>query len=88
MELKQKHIPMRMCAGCRNMSDKSQLLRIVKHDDKLVIDIDKKIQSRGTYLCKNKDCLLKAQKRKTFSNILKNKVPDEFYEELAKHIEQ
>ncbi len=88
MELKQKHIPMRMCAGCRNMFDKSQLLRIVKLDDKLVIDFDKKFQSRGTYLCKSNDCLLKAQKRKTFSNILKNKVPDEFYEELAKHIER
>ena len=88
MELKSKHIPMRMCAGCRNMSDKSQLLRVVKLDDRLVIDMDKKILSRGTYLCKNNDCLLKAQKRKIFSNILKNKVPDEFYEELTKYIEQ
>lgn len=88
MELEQKHIPMRMCAGCRNMLDKSKLIRIVKLDDKLIIDCDKKIQSRGTYLCKSNECLLKAQKRKTFSNILKNKVPDEFYEELAKYIEQ
>lgn len=88
MELKKKHIPMRMCAGCREMFDKSLLFRIVKSNDKLIIDFNKTIQSRGTYLCKNKDCLLKAQKRKTFSNILKNKVPDEFYEELTKHIEQ
>ncbi len=88
MELKTKHIPMRMCAGCRNMYDKSELIRIVKLDDKLIVDSDKKIQSRGTYLCKCNECLLRAQKRKTFSSILKNKVPDEFYEELAKYIEQ
>ncbi len=82
-----KHVPLRMCVGCRNMFKKSELIRVVKKDDKLLIDIEKKILSRGIYLCKSSECILKGQKRKTFSNLLKNKVPDEFLEELNKQVE-
>ena len=86
MSLGQKHIPLRMCAGCRKMSEKSELIRIVLKDLELLIDDEKKILSRGIYLCKNIECVEKAKKRKVFSNLLKNKVPDEFYEELEKRV--
>ena len=86
MSLCKKHIPLRMCAGCRQMSAKSELIRIVLKDGKLFIDDEKKILSRGIYLCKNDECIGKTKKRKVFSNLLKNKVPDEFYEELEKRV--
>ena len=86
MSLEKKHIPLRMCAGCRQMSQKPELIRIVLKDGKLLIDDEKKILSRGIYLCKNNECIEKTKKRKVFSNLLKNKVPDEFYEELETYV--
>ena len=86
MELKEKHIPFRMCVGCRSMVEKTKLIRIIVKDDNILIDDGKKEQCRGMYLCKNKECVTKAQKRKAFSNILKRKVPDEFFEELDDRI--
>ena len=68
------------------MSEKPELIRIVLKDGKLLIDDEKKILSRGIYLCKNNECIEKTKKRKAFSNLLKNKVPDEFYEELEKYV--
>ncbi len=78
-----KHIPERMCSGCRQMFDKSTLIRVVLENDKLVIDKHQKKMSRGVYVCKNAECIIKAQKRKAFNVILKQRVPDEFYEELT-----
>ncbi len=86
MESKTKHIPFRMCAGCRNMMEKSELIRVVLKDDNLFIDDKQKEQCRGIYLCKSSECVMLSQKRKVFSNILKKKVPDEFFEELEKRI--
>ena len=86
MSLNEKHIPLRMCAGCRQMSGKSELIRIVLKDGNLFIDDEKKILSRGIYLCKNNECIQMSKKRKVFSNLLKNKVPDEFYEELENRV--
>lgn len=86
MEAKTKHIPFRMCAGCRNMREKPELIRVIMKDNNLLIDDKQKEQCRGIYLCKSEDCVLLAQKRKVFSNILKKKVPDEFFKELEKRI--
>ena len=82
MSFNKKHIPLRMCAGCRKMSEKFGLIRVVLNDNMLIIDDEQKILSRGIYLCKNEECIKNAKKRKVFSNLLKNKIPDEFYEEL------
>ena len=86
MSSKSQHIPFRMCTGCRQMIEKPELIRIVLKDGKLLIDDEKKILSRGIYLCKNIECFEKAKKRKVFSGLLKNKVPDEFYEELEERV--
>ena len=79
---KTAHIPKRMCAGCRSMIDKPDLIRIVIRDNALVIDKEHKILSRGIYLCKNEKCILTAQKRIALSRVFKNQVSDDFYKEL------
>ncbi len=83
---KNKHIPFRMCCGCRNMFEKSRLIRVILKDNELLVDDERKELCRGIYLCKDKECILLAQKRKVFSNMLKAKVPDEFFEELETRI--
>lgn len=86
MKSKSKHIPFRMCSGCRQMFPKKELIRIVQCDGNLLIDEEKKFLSRGIYLCKNDECIQKSKKRKALSGFLKNKVPDELYEELEKRV--
>ncbi len=62
-----KKIPVRMCVMCRQMKPKNQLLRIVNTDNGVVVDASGKLNGRGVYLCKNKECISKALKGKGFA---------------------
>ena len=76
--------PQRMCAVCRSMKEKSELLRIVKNKDgDIFIDNTFKQNGRGLYLCKNKDCLAKAIKTKVINKAFKMQVPDAVYASLS-----
>ena len=83
---KAKHIPKRMCAGCREMKDKKELVRIVIAEGNVVIDESGKKNGRGAYLCKNIDCVITAQKRKALSRALNGPFNNEFYEELINYV--
>lgn len=87
--MQSKHIPMRRCIGCNQSKPKSDLLRIVKissqSGSEIIID-DKKTQGRGTYICKNLDCLKSARKYHRIDKKLSQKIPDEFYKILESKI--
>lgn len=80
-----KHIPLRMCAGCRNMHEKPKLIRIILDGDKPCIDFRQNKCTRGMYLCKDEKCVRIAQKKKIISKLVKNQVSDDFYEELIEY---
>ena len=61
-----KRIPERMCVACRQMKPKTELLRIVNTADGVVVDGTGKLNGRGVYLCKSKECVTKALKSKGF----------------------
>lgn len=61
-----KKVPERMCVACRQMKPKTELLRIVNTADGVVVDMTGKLNGRGVYLCRCKDCLSKALKAKSF----------------------
>lgn len=82
---KGKHIPERMCAGCRQMFEKHSLIRVVSNGDTLEIDMEHKTMSRGVYVCKNEECIMRLQKRKAFNVILKKHINEEFYRELTEY---
>ena len=48
-----KKVPQRMCIVCKQMFDKKDLVRILKTEDDIVIDITGKKNGRGAYVCKN-----------------------------------
>ena len=52
---------MRMCVGCREMTPKKELLRIVRSSPQGVIAFDRvgKAPGRGAYVCKKAECLKK-----------------------------
>ncbi|MDD3766829.1 MAG: YlxR family protein [Eubacteriales bacterium] len=84
---KGKKVPVRMCASCMGRFEKKDLVRIVKlADGNIVVCNDepssKRTFGRGAYICKNKDCILKAQKTHALERSFKGKVPKEIYEVL------
>lgn len=87
---KTKHIPNRMCAGCCQMKEKKDLLRIVKsfnEDGKnITLDLSGKAQGRGVYVCKNLDCLKKLKKNKRIERTFKIPYDENLYDQIEKEI--
>ncbi|MEA5059784.1 MAG: YlxR family protein [Clostridia bacterium] len=83
----QKKIPMRMCVGCREMRPKKELIRIVRSPEGEVhADFTGKAPGRGAYVCKNAECLARAQKIRALERALENKVDPEVLERLTVEI--
>ncbi len=83
----EKKIPMRQCTGCGEMKDKRTLVRVLKTpEDEIVLDFTGKKNGRGAYICKNKECLLKARKNKGLERSLHVQIPSEVYDELLKEL--
>lgn len=75
----------RTCIACRKKANKYDYIRIVSVDNEPVIDETGKINSRGIYICKNKECVAKILKSKSLSKILKIDVTEiKMKEALAK----
>ncbi len=82
-----KKIPMRLCTGCREMKPKKELIRIVKTaEDGIKLDLTGKLNGRGAYICKNKECLQKAQRSNALSRAFETNVSGEVYTELEKEL--
>lgn len=83
-----KKIPMRMCTGCREMQPKKELVRVVRTaEGEIKLDNTGKLNGRGAYICKNKDCLIKARKANALSRAFETAVPDEIYAQLETELE-
>lgn len=87
MKIKTRKIPMRKCTGCQEMKEKKSLIRIVKNENSFSIDFTGKVNGRGAYICKNKDCLEKSIKTKGLERSFKCKIDSEIYENLRKEFE-
>ena len=85
-----KKIPMRQCVGCGEMKGKKEMMRVLKtaEDDSICLDITGKKNGRGAYLCKNRDCLIKARKNKGLERSFKINIPNEVYDTLEKEFDE
>ena len=79
-----KKIPMRKCTGCGEMKEKRAMMRVLKCEEGIVLDISGKKNGRGAYLCKSAECLKAARKNKGLERSLKVQIPTEVYEALEK----
>ena len=78
-----KKIPMRQCAGCREMKPKRELIRVVRSPEGAIsLDATGKSSGRGVYICRSAECLKKARKSNSLSRSLDTPIPDEVYEAL------
>lgn len=76
-----------MCTGCGEMKTKGELIRIVKNKEgEISLDNTGKKPGRGAYVCKDKACLLKAQKNRRLEKAFQTKLDDNLFESLQKEL--
>ena len=75
--------PMRRCCGCGESFPKSELIRIAGRDGKAAIDMQDRASGRGIYLCRNLDCIAKAEKRRAFGRGLHTELPGEVVAQIV-----
>lgn len=84
-----RKIPLRKCAGCEQMKQKKELLRVVHTpDDEVLLDFTGKKSGRGVYICRSKSCLELAQKKRGLERSLKCAVDSEVYNSLMRQLEE
>ncbi len=72
----------RTCIGCRKRREKSEFIRIISLKNEPIIDENMKINSRGIYICKCRNCIdkclkmLEKGKLNIKINVDKNKLKD------------
>ena len=81
-----KPINQRRCVVCRQVKDKSELLRVVKSSSNVAIDLTGKQDGRGAYVCKSSACIELLCKRRNFDKVFKIKLPDELYTDIKEQI--
>jgi len=52
----QKHVPLRMCVGCREALAKRALVRVVRDPDGVRVDPGGKASGRGAYVHDRREC--------------------------------
>ena len=85
--MKTKKIPMRSCVVTREKLPKSELLRIVRTPEGLVVaDESGKLNGKGAYIKKDIAVLEKAKKAKILERVLEAAIDDTVYDEISKII--
>ena len=82
-----KKIPVRMCVGCGEHKNKSELVRVVKSPQgEISLDFTGKAAGRGAYICKNAECLTKAQKARRLEIVFKMQFDKSVYDGLFEEL--
>ena len=72
----------RRCAGCWQVKDRKELIKITNTGGKPVINPNSATFGRSVYLCYNKSCIESAFKKKKLEKFLKTSVSDELKGQL------
>ena len=84
-----RKVPLRQCLGCRAMLPKRELIRVVRSPEgEISLDLTGKKPGRGAYVCRNADCLKKAQKAKSLQKAFGSPVPEDVFPGLLARMEE
>ena len=65
--------PQRTCLGCRQVQERSRLVRYVRAPDGTVlVDYREKLPGRGAYTCLNSECIRQAVSRRQFDRAFRS----------------
>lgn len=83
--MRQKHVPMRTCVGCRTSHPKRDLIRVVRDPSGQVhLDLTGKLSGRGAYLCPQEECLERAVKGRQLERALEITISKEILNDLKR----
>ena len=83
-----KKVPMRMCTGCREMKPKIELVRIVRTTEgEIKLDLTGKLNGRGAYICKSRDCIAKVKKSNALARAFEMSVSSDIYDRLETELD-
>jgi predicted RNA-binding protein YlxR (DUF448 family) len=84
MSPKQRHEPVRTCAGCREEAGKSGLIRIVRRaQGGAIVDRTGRATGRGAYVHDDPRCLELARKKRSLDRALRTAIQPELWSELT-----
>ena len=75
----------RRCIACRQAKLQSEMLRIAHIDGAFMLDTKHKLNGRGAYICKNKNCIELAHKKHLLNRAFKTNVGDEIYLKIGEY---
>ena len=82
-----KQIKMRRCVNCREVKNKSELLRVVRTPEgNFTIDFTGKANGRGAYVCKNEICAAETKKRRKLDKSFKAALPADIYDKIIEAV--
>ena len=65
---------LRRCVACRKLLDRSHFWRVIRdHKDGIILDSG---MGRSAYICRTKECLEEARRRKRLNKALRCQVPE------------
>ncbi len=80
--------PLEECAGCGDLRDEIELMRIVNNKGDIKVDPGGDVPGRGIYLCPQIECLDLACENGSLKQGLKIEISDEIYDFLTEKIKQ
>ena len=84
MSPKQRHEPVRTCAGCREEAGKQALIRVVrKAEGGAAIDRTGRATGRGAYVHDDPGCVALARKKRSLDRALHTTIQPELWSELT-----
>lgn len=84
-----RHVPQRTCAGCRSISGKRELVRLVRTPEGAVeVDPTGRRNGRGGYLCAQRSCWVEALKRDRLARALRATIAPALCAELLRYAER
>ena len=78
---------MRMCQSCRQRKPKNELIRFIRDPSgEIILDPTGKAKGRGAYLCPEKCCIEKAEKKGTLSRAFRCPVDPQLLKKLLEEV--
>lgn len=78
-----KKIPMRTCIACKTSKPKKELIRVVKFNEEIKLDLTGKANGRGAYVCNDVECIKKLKKGKLLNRAFSCEVSNETYDAIV-----
>ena len=79
-----KKVPMRTCVVTHEKLPKNELVRVVKTEEGVIVDLTGKVNGHGCYLKKDAEVFNTAKNKKILNKVLETEVEESVFEELNK----